>query len=363
VQSKLLVILHDYFESAEGGGRLCMLLADSMRADIAYGFRIRDHPYFEIYHPGNCYDLHAYSDWQLWRQLKLLRSFKSSTQFVEGYSNAMYSGSYSPLAVLYHAANNNILYCHTPPRFIYDKRDYYLARLPFWQRPLLQYFINYLQPRYEKAVARMNVIVANSYTVKKRIHRYLGRKAQVIYPPCDTTRFSWNGQQKYYLSTARLDVLKQVDLCIEAFLKMPDRRLLVASGGLELSRLKKIAQDAPNIHFTGWVSESRLRDLIGNAIATIYLPRDEDFGMSPVESMAAGKPVIGVAAGGLLETVVHEETGLLLPANFNLENLISAVQRMTSARALKMRPDCERRAQLFSRKRFLDKMVTLIENT
>lgn len=340
-----------------------MLLADSTQADMVYGFRIPDHPYFEIYHPGNCYDLHANSHRPLWRQLKLLHGFKSSTQFVKDYSNAIYSGSYSPLTVLYNAAKSNLLYCHTPPRFIYDKRDYYLTRMPSWLRPLLHCFINYLQPRYEEAVARMDVVVANSYAVKKRIHRYLGRTAQVIYPPCDTTRFAWIGQQRYYLSSARLDALKQVDLCIKAFSKMPDRRLLVASGGAEINRLKKIAQDAPNIHFTGWVSESRLRDLIGNAIATIYLPRDEDFGMSPVESMAAGKPVIGVGAGGLLETVIHEETGLLLPTNFKLEHLISAVQRMTAARALKMRPDCERRAQLFCRNQFLDKMYTLIENT
>ncbi len=362
VGSNTLVILHDYFESAEGGGRLCLVLADSMQADMAYGFRKHDHPYFKIYHPYSCYNLHAYSHWPLWRQLKLIRSFKSSTQFVKGYSNAIYSGTYSPLSVLYHAAKINVLYCHTPPRFIYDKRDYYLNRLPVWQRPLLQYFIHSLQPRFEEAVARMNVIIANSYTVKKRIHRYLGRTAQVIYPPCETTRFTWIGQQKYYLSTARLDTLKQVDLCIKAFLKMPDRKLVVTSGGLEINRLKKIAQDAPNIHFTGWVSDSRLCELIGNAIATIYLPQDEDFGMSPVESMAAGKPVIGVAAGGLLETVLPEETGLLLPTNFTLEHLISAVHRMTYAHASKMRRACERRAQLFCRDRFLDKMYALMEN-
>jgi glycosyltransferase involved in cell wall biosynthesis len=111
--------------------------------------------------------------------------------------------------------------------------------------------------------------------------------------------------------------------------------------------------------FTGLVTEEKLRDLIGNAIATIYLPHNEDFGMSPVESMAAGKPVIGVREGGLMETVVHGKTGMLLSPEINREELIDAVSALTPARALQMRRACEERAQLFSQDLFLDKMRAL----
>ena len=76
-----------------------------------------------------------------------------------------------------------------------------------------------------------------------------------------------------------------------------------------MARIKRIAKDAQNIEVQGWIDEERLSNLIGRCISTIYIPRDEDYGISPVESMAAGKPVIGVREGGVLETVVHGETG------------------------------------------------------
>ncbi|VAX17481.1 hypothetical protein MNBD_NITROSPINAE03-970, partial [hydrothermal vent metagenome] len=97
------------------------------------------------------------------------------------------------------------------------------------------------------------------------------------------------------------------------------------------------------------------------SIASIYIPRDEDFGMSPVESLAAGKPVLGVAEGGVLETIVHGETGILIPANPSPEDLIEAVHQLTPKRALALREACEQRAELFDKKIFLEKMRQLIE--
>lgn len=360
--SKEFLILHDFFESVDGGGRLCLSLAESMKADLAYGFRVSDHPYFLEYHPANCIDLRAYSSIPLWKQYKVSRRFLNRTRFAADYLNAIYSGSYSPLSVLQHPAKRNILYCHTPPRFLYDKKNHYLDSLPHWKRNLLQQFISYLKPRYEAAVDQMDVVIANSVVVKKRIEQYLGRVATVVHPPCETSRFKWQGQNNYYLSTARLDALKQVDRCIQAFLKLPQHKLVVTSEGVELAKLKKLAANAPNIIFTGRVSESKLAELIGNAIATIYLPADEDFGMSPVESMSAGKPVIAVAAGGLEETVVHEHTGLLLRPDFGLEELVSAIQIMTPAQAMKMRRSCEQRAQRFSRDQFNHNMYSLLRH-
>jgi glycosyltransferase involved in cell wall biosynthesis len=111
------------------------------------------------------------------------------------------------------------------------------------------------------------------------------------------------------------------------------------------------------------VSDEALLDLVGNAIATIYLPRDEDFGMSPVESMAAGKPVIGVAEGGLLETIAQGETGILLPPDFSDEDLIDAVRQMTAERALAMRSSCEVRARNFTREKFVSAMREVIQGS
>jgi glycosyltransferase involved in cell wall biosynthesis len=152
-----------------------------------------------------------------------------------------------------------------------------------------------------------------------------------------------------------------VNIIVKAFNQMPDKRLIIASTGSELEKLKKLAEGNKNITFAGPVDDSQLKDLVGNAIATLYIPREEDFGMSPVESMAAGKPVLGVAEGGLLETLVHGETGILVRANPSPEDIINAVHELHPKRALSMRSACEQQAAKFSKDIFLKKMKTLID--
>lgn len=354
------IILHDYFETAEGGGRLCLTLSQAYQADLCYGFKASHHPFFQNAHVCcRQYDLRSASRIPLLRQLRLIHAFRNKTSFLKNYRHAIYSGFYSPLAINNHHCGVNIYYCHTPPRFMYDQRDFYSSRLTFWQRHLLRWFVEYFKPLYEAAIAPMDIIIANSENVRSRIRTYLGKDALVVYPPCDTESFTWRGQADFYLSTARLDPLKRVDLIIEAFIRMPDKKLIVTSEGNEYARLKKLAGQRENILFTGLVTEEKLRELTGNAIATIYIPRNEDFGMSPVESMSAGKPVIAVREGGLMETVVHGETGFLLLPELTKEELINAVSALTPTHALQMRRACEERAQLFSKNLFLDKIRDL----
>jgi glycosyltransferase involved in cell wall biosynthesis len=362
-----IIILHDYFESLEGGGRLSSILAKGLKAEIGYGFARHEHPFLSAFKEKstkmqttqaiqNPYDLQAKSVIPLWQQFQLTRAFTHRTTFLKNYDTVIYSGFYTPLAIRHHPHGRNILYCHTPPRFIYDQRDFYLKQLPFWLRPALQTFISYLQPRYENAIKKMDTIITNSDNVRKRIQHYLNRDAMVIHPPCETAHFTWQGQDDYYLSMGRLDPLKRVNLIIQAFLKMPDKRLIVTSSGSELKKLQKLAKNAPHIIFTGAVDDIQLATLIGNAIATIYLPIEEDFGMSPLESMAAGKPVIGVYEGGLIETVIPEKTGILLKNPLSIEAIYQAVQTMTPKRALSMRTTCEQQAQRFQTKIFLERM-------
>ncbi|MDM8568778.1 glycosyltransferase [Thiotrichales bacterium HSG1] len=345
------IILHDYFDSLEGGGKLTNILAHGLNMDIGYGFAKKNHPFIEGLTQHN---LHSRSSIPLWKQFKLAKTFSSHIKFLKNYKTVVYSGFYTPLAINSHMSGTNILYCHTPPRFIYDQREFYLKRLPMPLRPLLQAFIDYLKPRYECAVTDMDVLIANSKNVSQRIRYYLGKRSTVIYPPCDTKRFRWFGQENYYLSMGRLDPLKRIDLIVQAFLKMPDKNLVITSGGEELSRLKKLANQANNITFTGWVDEQKLTELVGNSIATLYLAKDEDFGMSPVESMAAGKPVIGAAEGGLLETVIPLKTGILVEPS--VLTVCQAVSSMSSKMALSMRSDCEAQAQKFCTEIFLEKM-------
>lgn len=365
------LVLHDYFEAPEGGGRLCCDLAAGLGADLAYGFLSPGHPFFETPEAvpeARRIDLGARSDIPGLRQLRLALAFLRQTNFVSDYRTAIYSGSYAPLAVR-NAALHNILYCHTPPRFLYDQREHFLSLAAPWQRPLLLALTAWLKSRYEAAVTAMNTVLANSENVQRRIRSFLGHlagsapqvlNAEVVHPPCHTGRYSWLGQDGYYLSLARLDALKRVDMIVEAFARMPDKRLVVASTGPQLTKIQLRARGLNTISIIGPVAETRLRELLGRCVATVYVPVDEDFGLAPVESMAAGKPVIGVAEGGLLETIRHGETGMLLPPTFGVQDLVQAVQDMTPGLARAMREACQARAQLFDITRFIERMASLV---
>lgn len=308
-----------------------------------------------------CIELGSTAQFPPWRALKTMRLFRRRSAFLSRYELVLYSGMYSPVAVHHHLAGRNIFYCHTGPlRFAYDLKDYYFDQCSGWQRLALQALIAYVKPQYERAMDKMDLLIANSENVRSKFRHYLGRDSVVIYPPCEIDPFRWQGQGDYYLSVARLEPHKRVDIIVQAFLQMPDKRLVVVSEGSDLLRLKQMAQGADNIHFIGWPERNQLPDLLGNAIATLYIPKDEDFGVSPVESMAAGKPVIGVAEGGLLETIIDGETGILVAPEPTLEDIISAVQAMMPKRALEMRKDCELRAQRFRKEIFLEKIKKVL---
>jgi glycosyltransferase involved in cell wall biosynthesis len=287
--------------------------------------------------------------------------FRRATAFLEEAESVLYSGFYAPFAVERQRHGRRVHYCSTPPRFAYDMRQFYLDRLPAPVRPAASAFFDYVKRNYEASVARMDVVIANSQNVRGRLAKFLGVDAHVVNPPIDTGRFRWIEAGDYFVSLARVTEYKQVEVIVRAFLRMPDRKLVVASGGPQEPFLRRLAADARNILFTGWMSEVGLADLIGRARAAIYLPRDEDFGMSPVEAMSAGKPVIGVAEGGLLETVVEGVTGVLVPAPPSVESVVEAVDRMTPQRAFAMREACEARARLFSKELFLGRMKPFLE--
>lgn len=299
---------------------------------------------------------------QGWQTIKTSHAFRSKTEFLRDFETLIFSGFYSPLALLTANAANSVYYCHTPPRFVYDLKHYYLDAVPFWQRALLKALIRWYQPQYEEAVRKMDVVYANSINTQQRLKRYLGIEATVLYPPCNSQGYQFVSQGDYYLSTARLEPYKRVKTIVEAFIRMPHKRLIVASGGSQFEHLKRLAAGARNIEFTGWVSQQKLQNLVGNALATLYIPTDEDFGISPVQSMAAGKPVIGVNEGGVAETVLHESTGYLLKPNPSAADLVQCLEALDSDFLLGLRHACEKRARLFMGEQFYNQMGLHIGN-
>ncbi|MFN7855553.1 MAG: glycosyltransferase [Acidovorax sp.] len=290
------------------------------------------------------------------RILESMWCFRFRAQRLQEAHTVLYSGFYAPLAVYQQRSGQRLYYCHTIPRFAYDLYDSTLAGFPFWLRPFYAIFVQWFRKRYEAAIGRMDRIFVNSENVRARLHRYTGLNAEVVYPPVATQHFQCLGDEGYYLSTARLVPNKRVDLIVRAFLQMPNQSLVVLSGGPELERLKVIAGDAPNIRFIGWQPDEALRLWVGKARCVIYIPVDEDFGMSPVEAMAAGKPVIGVADGGLLETIIPTENGVLISPSPTIQEVVNAVKTIEALLGPDISESCSRRAALFSQDRFIKLM-------
>ena len=354
------LVFHDYFGIRGGGERLVLTLAKALEADLVYGYR-QPESYDAAMFPTSATDLALpkYFRRSGLRAAALALRFQFMRATAARRKVRIFSGVAAPFAAPHRRdGGRNIYYCHTPPRFLYDQKSLFVKSglNAFAQQLALAHF----ETGYKAMVERMDVIIANSENIQARIARYLHRDSIVVYPPCDTKSFSHLGQGNYYLSTARVSGLKRVGSIVDAFLTMPEHRLIVVSGGEDLSRLKERARGTANIEFLGWVDEATLRRLVGEAIATLYGPVDEDFGMSPVESMAAGKPVIGVAEGGLRETIVDGKTGFLLPPGFKASDIVAAVKALPPSRAGAMRRACEVQAERFSVERFVDAMKRVV---
>lgn len=351
-------ILHDYFDNPDGGGRVALTLAKHLNWPIHCGFSSE---LLTTIPEADQIDIRNIGVRPAYRVLRVLNLVKSWSKFQVTHSNPIvYSGWYAPMAVVNHKDNYNILYCHCPPRYVYDQRDFYRSGVPLYVRPIFDLLVHSIRKRYQNSVKRMDRVIANSSNVSRRLKDYFNIDAEVIYPPCSITAVYTPGSQDYYLSLARHDKLKRVDMIINAFRKMPEKKLVVASGGIETGRLKRLAAGSENIEFTGWLEDGKLRNLIANCRATIYIPRNEDFGMAPVESMAMGKPVIGVAEGGMLETVIDADTGILINENCGIEDIMSGCCKMTADLALDLRNRCTERAARFSTNRFLRDMDNVL---
>lgn len=202
----------------------------------------------------------------------------------------------------------HICYCHTPTRYLWSDTHSYVEelRVPRFIKSLLPPVLSKLRAWDQQAAARVDHFIANSQTVKSRIQKYYRRDAHIIFPPVDTNRFHISPRPKtYFLTGGRLVAYKRFNLVIDACNKTGIPLKIFGSGPVE-NDLRKQAKN--NVEFLGKVSDDVLHDLYADALAFIH-PQEEDFGITPVESMAAGRPVIAYKKGGALETVIEGLSG------------------------------------------------------
>lgn len=255
------------------------------------------------------------------------------------------------------AGSVHISYVHSPMRYMYDQYDHYFGPQASWPiRVGARLFRNYLVNWDKGSNANVDLMIANSRFVQKRIETYYGIRSEVVYPFVDLSDFTEVSQNPaakddFYVMVTAFAPNKRVDLAIQAFNEMAKPLVIIGSGQLD-TELRKIA--GPTIKFLGNVRRELVVQNLARARALIF-PGVEDFGITPLESLAARTPVIAFKAGGVLETLTPEDSVFF--GELTTKSLISAVRQFEVS---SLRPDVDR-LQVYSRDRFKEEMSEWIE--
>jgi glycosyltransferase involved in cell wall biosynthesis len=251
----------------------------------------------------------------------------------------------------------HICYCLTPPRFLWDDSHRFVRR--FSLPPLFRFasplLLSYLRVWDRQAADRVDEFVAISRCVQERIGKYYGRESSVLYPPVNVEVFSRNPERSpgdYFLMVGRLVAYKQFEIGIQAANRLGIPLVIVGTGAQE-RRLRHLA--GPTVSFVGRVNDDALVELYVGARAVLF-PQEEDFGIVPVEAMAAGRPVIAYRGGGAQETVLHGETGLLFDEQTS-ESLAEALERFDRSSFDPRR--CRAQAREFDVSHFISRMEAI----
>jgi glycosyltransferase involved in cell wall biosynthesis len=254
----------------------------------------------------------------------------------------------------------HLYYMLSPRRAMYDMYYYFIDNQPLYKRPFYRVVLSIFRS-LDRHYVKKNVrnIAGISHTVRSRIFRTYGKNAGVLYPPVHIERYSYRKPEGFWLSVGRIDKWKRIDLQIEAFRNIPGKELRIV-GEVYPEYQSMVEKAPPNVIFTGTVSEEELRNLYSRCEGFITTAIDEDFGLTPLEAMASGKPVVATKEGGYLETVLDGYTGRLVSPD--PDAIRSAVYEIAGDPE-KYRDHCIKRAELFSFEEFKKQAWELLKKS
>lgn len=357
---KIAVFL-DYIGAIGGGERVALMLGRALGADIITTDINRDAVKKLGYNDVTIRSIGETVKFPPLKQISASLMFRFC-DLSDEYDYFIFSGNWSHYAARMH--HPNLWYCYTPVRVFYDLKEITVARQPnILRKSAAECWIRCHRWFDQRSVRHLDRVAAISETVKKRIKRFYNIDPIVVYPPVDTDKFVFKEYGDFWISVNRIYPEKRIELQFDVFRALPEERLLIVGGYAEgdhaAAYYKNLIKNIPeNVEMLGSISEDVLIDLYARCKGIVCTAMDEDFGLTPIEAMASGKPVVAVREGGFAETVVDGRTGLLVSAD--RDELIKAV-KLVSRDPEKYREACLAQAKKFDLDIFLNRIQREIE--
>lgn len=260
----------------------------------------------------------------------------------------------------------HISYVHSPIRYAWDLQHQYLRELGLdkgIKAIIVRWLLHKIRMWDYRTANGVDHFVANSKFIARRIKKVYGRDADVIYPPVETDRFTIGElKEDFYFTASRMVPYKKIDLIVEAFSHMPNKKLVVIGDGPDMEKVKAKAKG--NIEILGYQSNEVMQDCMRRAKAFVFAA-EEDFGITPVEAQACGTPVIAYGKGGSLETVNSDFSAKPTGTFFNKQDVYSIVESIDlfeKNQNLYLPENCRENALRFSDSRFRDEIDIYVKN-
>lgn len=260
----------------------------------------------------------------------------------------------------------HISYVHSPIRYAWDLQHQYLRESGLSEGLkgfIAKYLLHKIRIWDYRTANGVDHFIANSKFISRRIHKVYGRSSDVIYPPVDVNNFTLNeNKDNYYFTASRLVPYKRIDLIVDAFNEMPEKKLVVVGDGSEMDKIKSKAKG--NIEILGYQPNNIMQKHMQNAKAFVFAA-EEDFGITPVEAQACGTPVIAFGKGGVLETIIPEGNQNPTGVFFDKQepgSIIESVNKFESMQDLFEPTEFRRNAEKFSEERFRTEINTYIRD-
>jgi glycosyltransferase involved in cell wall biosynthesis len=350
------LIIHDYFENFGGGERLVKVLHNTGIFDLVYGFK-KNIIAKKIDINLNSFNLNKKKQFIIYKKFLLKKNFEN-LNIKKKYKTYFLSGNYSIFSNI-KGKGIKIFYCHSLPKIFFEFNKFY-NNYDIKKKIINLLYKKKFKKEYIHKLKSMDVILCNSLNIKKKIKKFTGLKAKVIYPPIEIKKFKWISQQNYFVSNNRHEIGKNLEKVINAFIKFPNLKIYFTSTGSQSNYLKKISNKYKNIIFTGFLDEKNYAILIGNCCGTINVTSNEDFGMAALEGLSAGKPALVINEGGYLETIKHKYNGFILDKNYLEKELVNFLFTLNFKELRKMKINCINSVKKYNSTIFIKKIKEII---